>query len=80
VRWQCAVYLSRIGLRSKSSGAKPRNLSFVRAAPRTIIFTLRFFKRIGRKGAQARIDNSTEEQRREWAKKAAAARWRKDEP
>ncbi|MFZ2082670.1 MAG: hypothetical protein WAV38_39640, partial [Xanthobacteraceae bacterium] len=42
----------------------PRNLSFVRAAPRTIIFTLRFFKKIGRKGAQARIDNSTEEQRR----------------
>jgi len=54
----------------------PRNLSYVRAAPRTIIFTLRFFKRIGRKGAQARIDNSSEEQRREWAKKAAAARWK----
>ena len=57
-----------------------RDLRYVRAAPRTIIFTVRYFKKIGRKGAQARIDNSTEEQRREWAKKAAAARWRKDEP
>ena len=28
---------------------------------------------IGRKGAQVRVDNSTKEQRREWAKNAAAA-------
>jgi hypothetical protein len=57
----------------------PRNQSYVRAAP-SIVFTVRFFKKIGRMGAQARVDNSTKAQRREWAKKAAAARWRKDEP
>ena len=61
------------------SRVPPRNSSFVRSTP-SIVFTVHFFKRIGRKGAQARIDNSTEAQRREWAKKAAAARWRKDEP
>jgi hypothetical protein len=53
----------------------PRNSSYVRAAP-SIVLTVRFFKRIGRKGAQARIDNSTKEQRQEWARKAAIARWR----
>jgi len=47
----------------------------VRAAP-SIVFTVRFFKRIGRKGAQARIDNSTKQQRQKWARKAAVARWR----
>ena len=54
----------------------PRNGSYVRAAP-SIILTVRFFKRIGRLGAQARIDNSTKRQRQEWARKAAIARWRK---
>ena len=51
-----------------------RNGSYVRSAP-SIVFTVRFYKRIGRMGAQARVDNSTAEQRQEWAKKAAAARW-----
>ena len=54
----------------------PRNSSFVRAAP-SIVLTVRYFKKIGRKGAQARVDNSTKEQRRGWAKKAATARWQK---
>jgi hypothetical protein len=57
----------------------PRNGSYVRAAP-SIILTVRFFKKIGRLGAQARIDNSTKAQRREWARKAAIARWRKVDP
>jgi hypothetical protein len=52
----------------------PRNESYVRGAP-SIVLTARFFKRIGRKGAQARVDNSTAEQRQEWARKAAIARW-----
>jgi hypothetical protein len=55
----------------------PRNSSYVRAAP-SIVFTVRFYKKIGRLGAQARIDNSTEAQRRKWARKAAAARWAKE--
>ena len=55
---------------------QPRNSSFVRAAP-SIVLTVRYFKKIGRKGAQARVDNSTKEQRRGWAKKAATARWQK---
>jgi hypothetical protein len=54
----------------------PRNSSYVRGTP-SIAFTVRWFRNIGRKGAQARIDNSTPEQRSEWAKKAAVARWQK---
>jgi len=54
----------------------PRNGSFVRATP-SIVLTVRFFQKIGRLGAQARIDNSTKAQRREWARRAAIARWRK---
>jgi hypothetical protein len=57
----------------------PRNQSYVRGTPR-IILTVRFFKRIGRLGAQARIDNSTKRQRQEWARHAAVARWRKASP
>jgi hypothetical protein len=54
----------------------PRNQSYVRDAP-SIVLTVRFFKKIGRKGAQARVENSTKEQRQEWARKAAIARWQK---
>jgi hypothetical protein len=54
----------------------PRNGSYVRSTP-SIVLTVRFFQRIGRLGAQARIDNSTAKQRREWARKAAIARWQK---
>jgi hypothetical protein len=54
----------------------PRNSSYVRGTP-SIVFTVRWFRNIGRKDAQARIDNSTKQQRREWARKAARQRWRK---
>jgi hypothetical protein len=54
----------------------PRNSSYVRSTP-SIVFTVRWFRSIGRKGAQARIDNSTKAQRQEWARHAAIARWRK---
>jgi hypothetical protein len=57
----------------------PRNQSYVRVTP-SIVFTVRFFQRIGRKGAQARVDNSTKAQRREWARNAAIVRWRKANP
>jgi len=57
------------------SRVPPRKSSFVRGAP-SIVLTVRYFKRIGRKGAQARVDNSTKEQRQEWARNAAIARWR----
>ena len=57
----------------------PRNSSYVRSAP-SIVLTVRFFKKIGRLGAQARLDNSTKAQRREWARHAAIARWRKANP
>jgi hypothetical protein len=53
----------------------PRNQSYVRSAP-SIVLTVRFFQKIGRKGARARINNSTAEQRRKWARRAAIARWR----
>ena len=61
------------------SRVKPRNSSYVRSTP-SIIFTVRWFRTIGRKGAQARIDNSTKQQRHEWARHAAIARWRKANP
>jgi hypothetical protein len=50
-----------------------------KSAP-SIVLTVRFFQKIGRLGAQARIDNSTAEQRRKWARRAAIARWRKASP
>ena len=37
-------------------------------------------QKIGRLGAQARVDNSTKAQRQEWARRAAIARWRKADP
>ena len=54
------------------SRVPPRKSSFVRRAKHR--FDGALFKRIGRKGAQARVDNSTKEQRQEWARKAAIAR------
>jgi hypothetical protein len=54
----------------------PRNGSYVRSAP-SIVLTRRFFQKIGRLGSQAYIENSTAEQRRKWARRAAIARWRK---
>jgi hypothetical protein len=58
------------------SRTRPRNQSYVRSAP-SIVLTVRFFQKIGRLGAQARIDNSTKHQRQEWARRAALTRWRK---
>ena len=57
----------------------PRNGSYVRGTP-SIVLTVRFFQKIGRRGAQARIDNSTKAQRQQWARRAAITRWRKHEP
>jgi hypothetical protein len=54
----------------------PRNNSYVRADATHVVLTFRFMQKIGRLGAQARIDNSTEAQRRKWARQAALARWR----
>ena len=55
----------------------PRNGSYVRGGVTHLALTTRFMQKIGRLGAQARIDNSTEAQRRKWARRAAIARWRK---
>jgi hypothetical protein len=43
----------------------------------SIIFTARMLKRIRRLGGQARMAKLTPQQRREFARKAAAARWKK---
>jgi hypothetical protein len=53
----------------------PRNPSYVRADATHVVLTFRFMQKIGRKGAQARVDNSTKRQRQE-----AFARWRKTNP
>jgi hypothetical protein len=58
----------------------PRNGSYVRADATHVVLTFRFMQKIGRLGAQARIDNSTKQQRQEWARTAAIARWRKHNP
>jgi hypothetical protein len=54
-----------------------RNGSYVRADATHVVLTFRFMQKIGRLGAQARVDNSTKAQRQEWARQAAIARWRK---
>jgi hypothetical protein len=56
----------------------PRNNSYVRADATHVVLTFRFMQKIGRLGAQARINNSTEAQRRKWARQAAIARWAKE--
>ena len=55
----------------------PRNGSYVRGGVTHVALTTRFMQKIGRKGAQARVHNSTKAQRQEWARHAAIARWRK---
>ena len=73
---RCLIVEDKAAVERLRRQTTPRNLSYVRAAP-SIVFTVRFFKRIGKKGAQARVDNSTKQQRREWATRAAATRWQK---
>ena len=58
----------------------PRNESYVRGGVTYLTLTTRFMQKIGRKGAQARIDNSTPTQRRKWARAAIRARWQKANP
>jgi hypothetical protein len=76
---RCLFVIDEEAERRLKERLPPRNGSYVRGTP-SIVLTVRFFKKIGRLGAQARIDNSTRAQRREWARRAAIARWRKDEP
>jgi len=60
--------------------AKPRQTQYVRGGATHVVLTFRFMQKIGRLGAQARVDNSTKAQRQEWARRAAIARWRKANP
>src|SRR5262249_23213131 len=72
---KCLFVVDEEAERRVRERVRPRNGSYVRSAP-SIVLTARFFQKIGRKGAQARIDNSTEAQRQEWARNAAIARWK----
>ena len=58
---------------------QPRNPSYVRTMPADagMVLTARMLKRIRRLGGQARMAKLTPQQRREFARKAAAARWKK---
>jgi hypothetical protein len=76
---KCLFVIDEEAERRLRERVPPRNSSYVRATP-SIVFTVRWFRSIGRKGAQARIDNSTKQQRQEWARRAANARWRKANP
>ena len=76
---RCLFVVDEEAERRLKNRLSPRNESYVRSAP-SIVLTVRFFKKIGRLGAQARLDNSTKAQRREWARHAAIARWRKANP
>jgi hypothetical protein len=71
---KCLFVIDEEAERRLKERVPPRNSSYVRATP-SIVFTVRWFRSIGRKGAQARIDNSTKQQRQEWARNAANARW-----
>jgi hypothetical protein len=73
---RCLIVEDKAALERLRRLSKPRRYEYVRAAP-SITLTVRFFKKIGRLGAQARVDNSTKAQRQEWARKAAIARWGK---
>jgi hypothetical protein len=53
----------------------PRNSSYVRNGATYVTLTTKFLQEIGRKGARARINNSTPTQRRKWAKVAIRARY-----
>jgi hypothetical protein len=65
-----------IGTERLKNRVVPRNGSYVRGGVTHLTLTARFMQKIGRLGAQARIDNSTAEQRRKWARRAAFVRWR----
>jgi hypothetical protein len=54
------------GTERLKSRVPPRNGSYVRGGGTHVVLTFRFMQKIGRLGAQARIDNSTKEQRQEW--------------
>jgi hypothetical protein len=63
----------------KSRGL-PRNSSYMRGGVTHLALTTRFMQKIGRLEASARVAATTKEQRQEWARKAAVARWRKASP
>jgi len=76
---RCLLVVDEEAERRPKERLPPRDPSYVRGVP-SIVLTVRFFKRIGREGAQARVDNSTAKQRQERARRAAIARWRKANP
>jgi hypothetical protein len=73
---RCLFVVDEAATKRLNQRLPPRNQSYVRSTP-SIVFTVRWFRNIGRKGAQARVDNSTKAQRQEWARPAAIARWRR---
>jgi hypothetical protein len=76
---RCLIVEDKAALEKLRSRTTPRRNEYVRSTP-SIVFTVRWFRNIGRKGAQARVDNSTKQQRQEWARHAAITRWRKANP
>ena len=57
---KCQFIEDPVGTEHLKNRVAPRNSSYVRGAP-SIVLTVRYFKKIGRRGAQARVDNSTKE-------------------
>ena len=77
---RCLIVEDKAALERLRRQTTPRRNEYVRADATHVVLTFRFMQKIGRLGAQARIDNSTKQQRREWARRAANARWRKVGP
>src|SRR5215469_7832857 len=75
---RCLIVEDKAALERLRRQTTPRRNEYVRADATHVTLTFRFMQKIGRLGAQARVDNSTAEQRQAWARKAAIARWRKD--
>jgi hypothetical protein len=72
---RCLLIEDSVATERLKTRVPPRNENYVRGGVTYVALTTRFMQKIGRKGAQARIDNSTPMQRRKWARAAIRARW-----
>ena len=77
---RCLIVEDKAALERLRRQTTPRRNEYVRGGATHVTLTLRFMQKIGRLGAQARIDNSTKQQRHEWVRNAAIARSRKSNP
>jgi len=71
----CVVVEDPIATQRLKNRVIPRNNAYMRSTPR-IVLTQRFFKKIGRRGAQMRWQRLTQAQRARIMRAVALKRWR----